>query len=108
MTNYDDWRQVAKLQCDHCDAEGYWDRTDIGTHLAYLHSEVSELFDAYRKGPDKPCDKGIDLTAEEEECADIYLIFLSLVHKRGIDLAKVVRKKVEFNKTRPIKIPPSI
>lgn len=87
-------------------ARGYWDNTSIGEHIAYLHSEVSELFEAYRKGPNKPCDKGIDLTAEEEEAADIYMILMELVSLRKINLERAVAMKFEFNKGRPKKNPP--
>lgn len=90
------------------DEQKYWDNTTIGEHIAYLHSEVSEIFEAYRKGPNKPCDKGIPLTAEEEEIADIYMILMSLVGRRNIDLENACRVKFQYNKTRPEKLPPRI
>ncbi len=103
MIDFENWREVARAQHEHTTQDGYWNDTSIGEHLAHLHSEVSELFEAYRNNPDRLCDKGINITAEEEEMADIYLILLDLVHKRGINLAEAARKKFEFNKTRDIR-----
>lgn len=74
--------------------------------LANLHGEVSELWEAYRKGQlDEPCDKADKmpepLTCAEEELADVIIRALDTAATWGIDIEKSIRVKAEFNRTRP-------
>jgi len=70
---------------------------------ANLHGEISELWEAYRKGTlDKPCDKKVELTCAEEELADIIIRTLDIAWQLGrIDVDKAVRLKHEYNRGRP-------
>ncbi len=79
---------------------------DIPAQCANLHGEVSELWEAYRKGTlDEPCDKADKmsepLTCAEEEVADIFIRCCDLAADLKMDLGRAVRIKNEFNKTRP-------
>lgn len=72
---------------------------------ANLHGEVSELWEAARKGIlDNACDKSINanhLTCEEEELADIIIRVLDTAGARGIDIGRAVDVKMAYNATRP-------
>lgn len=81
----------------------------IGNYTANLHSEVSELWEAYRLGKlNSPCDKsekmleivGETLTCAEEELADILIRTLDFCAAFGIDINKAVKYKILFNRTR--------
>jgi NTP pyrophosphatase (non-canonical NTP hydrolase) len=75
-----------------------------------IHGEVSELWEAARKGSlEKPCDKertdhcdvDCDLTCEEEELADIVIRALDTAKARNIDIGRAVLTKHEYNQSRP-------
>ncbi len=74
------------------------------------HGEVSEFWEAYRHGTlNKLCDKADQmvalglppLTCAEEEIADSLIRALDRAHAFGIDVAKAVAIKANFNATRP-------
>jgi NTP pyrophosphatase (non-canonical NTP hydrolase) len=76
----------------------------LAVQLANIHGEVSELWEAYRKGTmNAPCDKPIPLTCAEEELADIIIRVLDTAHDLQIDLDHVVRVKSRYNISRPHK-----
>jgi NTP pyrophosphatase (non-canonical NTP hydrolase) len=71
---------------------------------ALMHSEISELFEAYRAGKaDEKCDKPILLTNTEEEMADIIIRVLDACGARRINIERAVNIKMEYNERRPYK-----
>jgi len=81
----------------------------LGNFIANLHSEVTELWEAYRAGTlNERCDKaakmeehGVEaMTCAEEELADIIIRALDTAHVLGIDVDSAVTRKNAFNKTR--------
>jgi len=75
---------------------------DFGRYIANLHGEVSELWEAYRKGHlhDK-CDKpGCNLTCAEEELADIGIRLMDTSVQLGVSLGRAMQAKAAYNKTR--------
>ena len=69
---------------------------------ANLHGEVSELWEAYRRGKlNEQCDKPIALTCAEEELADIIIRALDCARQMGIDIERAVAAKHAYNVTRP-------
>jgi NTP pyrophosphatase (non-canonical NTP hydrolase) len=68
---------------------------------ANLHGEISELWEAARRGHlEHPCDKCCPLTCEEEEFADIIIRVLDSSKARGIDIGKAVELKMAYNASR--------
>ena len=74
-----------------------------------MHGEVSELWEAWRADAlYKPCDKadkmekltGVALNCAEEELADIIIRALDTAATLNIDIAKAVKIKNEYNKSR--------
>ena len=85
---YDDWTCDVTAETAKC--------------AANLHGEVSELWEAARKGNvHVPCDKTESLTCGEEELADIFIRCVDTAIRLGIDIQSAVVKKFEFNKSRP-------
>lgn len=67
-----------------------------------LHGEVSEFWEAYRRGTlNEPCDKHIGLTCAEEELADIVIRTFDIAFQMGIDLERAVEVKHAYNVQRP-------
>lgn len=71
--------------------------------ISLIHQELSELLDAHRDDPYKPCDKPVELSCEEEEMADVLLRLFDLAGQRGIDLIRAAQIKHDYNVTRPHK-----
>lgn len=98
--------QVSKISGFH---ENDGDITDLknarfGDFVSNLHGEVSELWEAYRKGKlNQQCDKPVELSCCEEELADIIIRCFDTAVTLGIDIAKAIQVKDSYNQTRPYK-----
>lgn len=75
----------------------------VANLVANLHSEVSELWEAYRKNElhAPSAHKGLELTCAEEELADIVIRAIDTAHLLGVDISFAVEMKVAYNRTRP-------
>jgi NTP pyrophosphatase (non-canonical NTP hydrolase) len=113
--NFNDW---AKAVFDAGKAKGWHSgevereptRERVAVFLINLHGEVSEAWEAYRKGQlFSPCDKAEKMKAAglpalgclEEELADIVIRALDTAHTFGIDIQQAIETKHAFNATRP-------
>lgn len=83
----------------------------LARYTANLHGEVSELWEAARRGTlDDPCDKDAtvpflggtrQLTCAEEELADIVIRAMDTARALGIRIGECVKAKHEYNLGRP-------
>lgn len=78
---------------------------DLAKFLMNLHSEISELWEAWRKNElHGPCDKAPKmeepLTCLEEEIADVLIRTLDTGAIFGVDIDRAVRVKMAYNATR--------
>lgn len=75
----------------------------VAKFCANLHGEVSELWEAARKGNlNASCDKdGCFMTCAEEELADIAIRLMDTAVVLKVDLGKAIFNKSEFNRSRP-------
>lgn len=106
-------KRTQKRVRDINEANGWFEEErTIGDDVALIHSEASEMLEAYR-------DWGLDDHTEEEvvgldgatlrlpkpegfgsECADVLIRLLDTVERRGIDLAYETERKLRYNATR--------
>ena len=98
MKGLNDWAAVVHRQAK--DMGRYDEEPPVSELLMNIHGEVSELWEAYRKGIlAEKCVK-CDLTNEEEEVADILLRTLDYAGSRGLDVEKIVAMKLTHNRMR--------
>lgn len=104
---YEALNKIAAIVHDNARAKGFWDDPEtliqtVARTATNIHGEVSELWEAARRGQlTALCDKGIDLTCAEEEIADGIIRYLDLARVLGIDAGRAVQLKHQYNTTRP-------
>ena len=76
--------------------------------VANIHGEVSEFWEAYRKGILYiPTDKnitmksGVKMNNAEEELADIVIRALDTIKRLGFNAEEIILAKHQYNTTRP-------
>lgn len=83
------------------DEVGSIDMDRVAKFCANLHGEVSELWEAARKGHLRgKCDKPIDLACADEELADIVIRAFDTAHTLGLDIGRAIAIKSAYNESR--------
>lgn len=91
------------------EANGWFEEgRTVGDDIALIHSEASEMLEAYREGgladQTKPGYEGDEILMKPEgfgsEAADVLIRLLDTCERRGVDLAYEFERKLEYNKSR--------
>lgn len=117
VQEYADWqiRELGKLESGQfLKLERLFGDRTFGEDVALLHSEVSEMLEAFRDGgiedqtaPDlrQPGDPEGEGPPKPEgvgsEAADVLIRLLDTCQRHGLDLFAEWRRKMDYNKTRP-------
>ena len=75
------------------------DRT-VGEDIALLHSEVSEMLEAFRETGLADATHAAKPEGFGSECADVLIRLLDTCERRGVDLVAEFERKLAFNRTR--------
>lgn len=96
---------LCKESHDRAVRKGFYETPPtIEQRLCLIHSEVSEALEAYREGK---LDTRLNEKGKPEgfwsEIADVIIRCCDLAGRNGVDLAKEIRLKSDYNETRPHK-----
>jgi hypothetical protein len=99
-------QELMDLSWETAEESGFHDPPlSYGEQVALMHSELSEMLEAHRKGlAVEDNEHGLPLLPELEELADLFIRIGDFCKGRNIsgdDLAKAIIAKDEYNKTRP-------
>lgn len=110
---------IVKECYENSAKKGFWTgplNDNVPTKVSLMHSELSEMLEAFRKG-NPICDKkfpdgqpmmipdgngGIrPITSEEEEVADLAIRLFDFCGRYGYNLGYCILAKMRYNATRP-------
>lgn len=98
-----EFTELQKEIHDNAQAKGFWNEpVNISEKLALIHSEVSEVLEAYRRN--NPFDDKLPkYRLATVELADVIIRCMDLAGGMGMDLAGAIAAKHQYNLTRPHK-----
>lgn len=100
---YDELADMQKEIYDNSARHGFWAaETDPRIKLFLIVTEVTEAFEAIRNNNEVSDHlPGVPMLAEE--LADIIIRTLDLAEHEGFDMHDIIKQKMAFNESRPIR-----
>lgn len=107
-----DFEAFSARQKRYLEAKDFAENPGMGNLCQLLTSEISELYEAYRKmclnkesdHADEMRATGCEvLTCAEEEIADIFIRTIQLARICKVDIVRAVLAKMAFNEKRPLR-----
>lgn len=74
--------------------------SEDASHLDIFFGILSELKEFREASEIDPSEHLPEYTETQEELADVLICCLTELHRRGVDVEKIIKAKIEFNKTR--------
>lgn len=74
--------------------------SEDASHLDTFFSILSELKEFREAGETKKSEHLPEYTETQEELTDVLICCLTELHRRGVDVERIIKAKIEFNKTR--------
>jgi NTP pyrophosphatase (non-canonical NTP hydrolase) len=69
-------------------------------HLDTFFGILSELKEFREASEIDPSEHLSEYTQAQEELTDVLICCLTELHRRGVDVERIIKEKIEFNKTR--------
>ena len=70
------------------------------SHLDTFFGILSELKEFREASEIDPSEHLPEYTQAQEELTDVLICCLTELHRRGVDVERIIKEKIEFNKTR--------
>ena len=78
-------------------------RGKVGDEIIHWKSASSisdELMEFIKANEESPSEHLPEYTEAQEELTDVLICCLTELHRRGVDMERIIKEKIEFNKTR--------
>lgn len=74
--------------------------SEDASHLDTFFGILSELKEFREASEIEPSEHLPEYTEAQEELTDVLICCLTELHRRGVDVERIIKEKIEFNKTR--------
>ena len=95
------FNSISDLCARTATANGFSNNRTVGEDIALMHSELSEMLEAFRSNGPSVSEKIAPFTEAEDEAADVIIRLMHFGRTHGLDIAGALLAKARYNTTRP-------